>query len=164
VDYERLQEKRMILNYSSIENGVDSLEIRLWTSLGHTDLNLVDILKYENNNWHYSQNRYWYSGDANFPNKGSKMFLDSAEIKSPKLDLAFSEIIAKLKAIDLRTLPSQSQITGFSDNIADGEYYDLEVATKNYYRHLFFHEPRRYSDSVNQRFSRLIKLLAIKAK
>ena len=157
--YERIQQTTKVLNYSSLENGVDSFELRLWTALGHTDLRLVKILKYEDSNWHLSETRYWISGDSSFPNLGSKIFLDSGNIEFSRLITPISPLLDTLFKLNLNTFPTQSQISGFSDNVAGGFYYDLEVATKNYYKHLSYHEPDRYSDNSNRNFSRIVKLL-----
>jgi len=159
--HERIQQATKILNYSSLENGVDSFELRLWTALGHTDFNSVKVLKYDDSNWHLSETKYWTSGDSSFPNHGSKIFLDSGNIEFSRLITPIPVLLDTLFKLNLETFPTQSQIPGFSDNVASGFYYDLEVATKNYYKHLFYHEPNRYGDSSNKTFSRILKLLWI---
>ena len=157
--YERVQQVTKVLNYSTLNNGVDSFELRLWTDLGHTDFKSVKVLKYEDSNWHLSETRYWISGDSSFPNRGSKIFLDSGNIEFSRLITPISSILDTLFKFNLVTFPTQSQISGFSDNVADGLYYDLEVATKNYYKLLSYHEPERYADNSNRNFSRILKLL-----
>jgi len=134
----------------------------LWTSLGHTDLNFVKILKYEDSNWHFTQTRYWFSGDTSFPNRGSKIFLDSGIIEYSKLAVPFAKLADSLNTFDLMVFPTQSQIPGFSDNVAGGLYYNLEVSTKNYYKHFYYHEPEHYNDSSNKKFIGLLNLLSIK--
>ena len=157
--YDRVQQATKILNYSSINNGVDSFELRLWTALGHTDFQSVKVLKYEDSNWHFSETRYWISGDSLYPNLGSKIFLDSGNIEFSRLTVPIPLLLDTLFKFNFTTFLDQEKIPGYSDNVAGGLYYDLEVATKNYYRHLFYHEPGRYFDSSNKNFSKILRLL-----
>ena len=160
--YERVQQVTKVLNYSTLNNGVDSFELRLWTDLGHTDFKSVKVLKYEDSNWHFSETRYWISGDSIYPNRGSKVFLDSGNIEFSRLTVPISLLLDSLYKLDFNTFLDQEKIPGFVDNVADGLYYNLEIATKNYYRHLFYHEPNRYYDSSNKNFCRILRLLRAK--
>jgi hypothetical protein len=146
------------LNFSQIEKGVDSFELRLWSSVATTDFNFLTILKYSDSTWHLTETRYWIENVKNYPN-ADLMMLDSSKTKLNFPTRSFEKIIDSIESFRIDLIPSQHQIAGFMDKTADGAYYTLEVATKRYYKLLSYHNPKYYEDSSNKRVVELLNFL-----
>ncbi len=54
---------------------------------------------------------------------------------------------------------SINEIKNFADNIDDGTWYTLEVIRGKTYKVLQYHAPESFTESNNQKFSAVIKLI-----
>jgi hypothetical protein len=128
----------------SIENGVDSFELRLKIHpelIGATEL---DIIKFVDNEW---------IGEHLFILYGREWSgWDSVTIKRFAPKCGWKNFIDTLYNSDLFILPSQRQIKNFEDGIDDGTNYTLELATKGRYRRISYHDPGAFTDSFDEKF------------
>jgi len=137
------------LSLSDISQGVDSFELRIWSSLGATDLAILTILKFVDSTWQLTETQYWISYINRYP-KADKIVLDSLITKRQNPSTSFSNILDSIKHFNLDTIPNQSRIPGFRDRTADGMGYTIEFAKKDIYNLVFYHNPNRYKDSINK--------------
>ena len=82
--------------------------------------------------------------------------LDNSFTKKIELPKAFSKIIDSINSFHLETIPSQNKIPDFRDKAADGMYYTLELATKNFYKLLLYHNPNKYQDSIHKNVNEIL--------
>jgi hypothetical protein len=130
------------LGLSSLVNGVDSFELRIWHGLAlATPYSLID-LKYEASGWKLSQTDYWYhwkteNGRLKYP------VIDSFNSRSLLLPTNIPALIDSIYSTRLDTLPSQIEIPNFEYKIADGVFYTIELSTTRYYKLLHYNNPDR---------------------
>lgn len=156
---QNLSAKVKALNLSPITGGVDSFELRMWHGLSIATPNWLVTLKYDDSAWHLTHTDYWF--DYQWTNgRPEKVRLDSSFTKSIVVPSNITSIIDSVYHFRLDTFSSQSEILGFQDKVADGVFYQIEIATPNFYKAVRYNNPNRYSDAYNQQISRLIKTLA----
>lgn len=143
------------LHLDNLQKGTDSFELRLWRWPILGDVNTVTTLKYADSRWQLFETSYYRHFENDNP---LKLIIDSSfYVRLPIAD-SF-ELISKLSAINISSLPEQKDISGFDDYVSDGAYYLLEYATKGFYKTLSYHNPANYPDSQNIRFAKLVRLL-----
>ena len=150
--------KGKALSLSPISNGVDSFELRIWHGISIVTPKQLVALKYQDSAWHLTKTDYWFSYQwAN--GSPDKVLLDSSFTKSLPVPSNISNIIDALSQFRLGTFPSQHEIPGFQDKVADGMFYQIEVATPKFYKAIRYSNPGRYTDTYNQQMSKLITML-----
>jgi hypothetical protein len=153
-----LSDKANALNIPQINNGVDSFELRIWHGISIVIPNQLMILKYQDSSWHVTDTDYWlpYKWQNGTP-KG--ISFDSSFTRAVSVPPSISDIVDTLTLFRLDTFPSQSEIPGFEDRFADGNFYHIEIATPHYYKALYYANPHRYDDKYNQRIEWLLATL-----
>lgn len=155
---ESLSNKAKALNIPLINLGVDSFELRIWYGHAIVTPNQLMVLKYQDSAWQLTETDYWFSYQwQNGSPKGT--LLDSSFTRAVKVPPSISDIVDTLNSFRLDTFPSQHDIPGFQDKIADGRFYHIEVATQRYYKALYYANPHRYDDKYNQRIEWLLATL-----
>jgi len=137
------------LNLPIIFKGVDSFELRVW-SFGIWTRTDLFILRYSQNKW-VASNYIYYDTDN---------IIDSLHLITKQVanDTA-SKIQHYLTKDSILNLPTQIAIPNFRDNTADGETFYIEIATKNFYKHLCYHNPEYFTDQYTKQFSRLLNFI-----
>ena len=116
--YSTIKKYENIFKLDTIENGFDSLQIRIWYHYPKFRTpKHVFILKKQNNTW----TTMLYSFDK-----------DSLMIINPKSNL--NKVIHNILKNKIMTLPNMDDIKGLEDGYADGESYTIEISDKNHYR------------------------------
>jgi hypothetical protein len=135
-----------LLNLPFIFNGVDSFELRIW-SFGFWTRRDLFVLRYSQNRW-ISSNYIYYDKDN---------IIDSLHLVTKQIarDTA-SKIQHYLIQDSILNLPSQIAIPNFQDNTADGETYYEEIATKKFYKHLRYRNPKYFNDTYHKQFLRML--------
>ena len=147
------------LNIPKIHNGVDSFELRLWSSLSMTDLQLLTTLRYSDGQWHCTESRYWI-GKIDEWGKNGFPLADSVQTKKLFSMIPYESILDSLRSYNLWNKPSQHDIPNFVDNTADGMAYTLEIAGNEKFHSITYRNPQAYSDPFNRQFYSLLKFLS----
>lgn len=125
-----------------IENGFDSLQIRIWLGYVFKNQEQVLVLKKQDDGW---------SGEFIdlFFNYSGKHKLDSInkQVKDVRPISGWNEFITKLYQLDFLTLPDDSKISNYSSD-ADGDGVTVEIATKDKYRIYSYQSPGIREDSI----------------
>lgn len=125
------------LRLDSIENGFDSLQIRIW--LGHSMAirkNIV-ILKKINGKW--SAQLVTYSEGQK--GKTLQLFIEKKTIKSVHPLSGWDVIIKKINALEILTLPNDGDLKDYNGCGMDGIAYYFETSTKRQYRFFYYCNP-----------------------
>jgi hypothetical protein len=156
--YKYLSSKAAKLNLARINLGVDSFEFRVWHgSVLLTPKQLV-ILKYNDSSWQLTETDYWLHYQNNYP-KRDIIVLDSCFTKQLMVQMPLSQIIDSIEYFRLDTFPSQDEIPGFKNNVADGMSFTIELATSKYYKAISYNNPKFYTDPYNKKITNFLLFL-----
>jgi hypothetical protein len=145
--YSLIRDSEKKLKLDTIENGFDSLEIRIWYNYPKSYIgNRILILKKQNNLW-----------SANLFNRSK----DSIVTMKPKSD--WNTFLSKLYSYDILTLPDMYEIKGLEDNWVDGDSYCIEIADKYHYRLYHYHVPEEFKHKF-QDVKKMVKILKLLKK
>lgn len=133
----------------SIENGVDSFELRLHIQSSMTDVGNMYIIRYSNSSG-------WISSHVLYSYDYKHSLWSNLQIERDTPKCGWKQFMDTLNNSGIYALPSQKQIKGFQDMIGDGFEYVFEIATKNSYKRIGYHDPEPYSDSSNKTFWRIL--------
>ena len=125
------------LGLGFIENGYDSLQVRIW--LGHSlavNKNII-ILKKNNGKWSGQLITYSYGHDE----KNGKEFLNKKYIKEITPKSGWEYLTKKMMEFKILTLPNSNDILGYNDCGNDGIAYFFEIATLQKYRFYYYCNP-----------------------
>jgi hypothetical protein len=141
--------KRM--NLPKLDTGVYGTKIRLWITSMFTPHLLVTLNITDTS---VTAQKFDYYEDPD----GIVHFKPSQKgIGGDSLQLLAEE----LEDIDFTKMISQVEIANFDNNVADGIYYNLEVATSKYYKLLTYHCPEHFAKTEynNKKFLDIIFML-----
>lgn len=149
VKYDQFGELAKRMNLSQLESSEDSFELRLWVSTMFVEKDLM-VLGCKHGVWNSKRIVYRKIDDS----ITSKEVIIQSDYPLPKL-------VDSLKSINFKEFPSQNEIQGFVDNIADGAYYNLEIKLDNIHKIISYHCPESFAknDPYNRHFLSIIKLL-----
>jgi len=153
-----LSAKAKELNIPQINCGVDSFELRIWHGHSIVTPNQLMVLKYQDSAWRLTDTDYWFSYQWENGNP-KRVLLDSSISRAVNVPPSISDIIDTLNRFRLDKFPSQQDIPGFIDKVADGRFYHIEIATPYYYKALYYANPHRYDDKYNRRIEWLLATL-----
>ena len=128
----------------------DSFVLRLWVTSMVKPNRVIELRKFAGQ-WQGKQFDYYEESDG-------RLFYKQVKQKDTTLAPA---IIDSLHQIDFLQLVSQDQIQGFSDNVADGQTFHMEVFMPFRYKLLRYHCPESYysKESSNKGFVDILMLL-----
>jgi hypothetical protein len=132
------------LGLDFIENGFDSIQVRIW--LGHSmavKRNVI-VLKQVNGQWFGQLVTYSYGHD----DKNGKEFISNKEIKEANPKSGWTNLIKTLMDLQIPTLPNGQDINGYNScGGEDGIDYFFEIASPKEYRFYYYCNP---DENINQ--------------
>ncbi|MBN8686675.1 MAG: hypothetical protein J0M10_06645 [Chitinophagales bacterium] len=146
------------LHLDTIQNGFDSIQLRIWILgglFGNVDLY---ILKNVKSKW--TAQNYKLFLDSNIVNgKDQNKYTNGSEpfqiVKHRLLKpiIPWSIFIDSLSKLQIMTLPDMDEITGMKINSTDAGSIVVEVATRQFYRNYHYSDPvefaERYTEAKN---------------
>ncbi len=160
--YKLIQKKARLLSLDSLQNGYDSLEIRIWTNSSEPVYSNLIVIKKANSIWTATN---YIMSDWERPNTNDSIKImrikkldpidntDTVEIikiKNLKPIGSWDKFLSKLFALKIMTLPNMNDIPGLVDTWSDEFTYSIELATKNEYRFYNYHCPHNFQDKFWQ--------------
>lgn len=133
------------LKLDTLQNGFDSLQIRIWYGYARNDSGQLVILKRTNDRWSAELFNLVY----NLNKKGDSLIsIDKTVVhREPRSGWRF--FAGKLFRSGIMTLPDMRSISNYPD-IADGNGVSVEVSTKDKYRYYVYQEPAEASTRVKE--------------
>lgn len=133
------------LSLEKLENGFDSMQIRIWYGYAFKDTGQLVLFKNENNKW--TSELLTLSFKVN-ENKDSVWSIGKTlSRRNPKS--GWDNFIKKLLDYQILSLPDMSMIDE-NITIADGDAFTVEIATKKNYRFYQYQEPEMVEDRLWQ--------------
>lgn len=129
----------------TLENGFDSIQIRIWYGYAFNDSAQLVILKNSKSIWsgEFLSLVYNLNDKDNFLKSISK----SSVIKEPLK--GWDSLITLLNKYQITTLPDDSKINGYPD-MTDGDGVVVEIATKKSYRIYSYKQPSMVKDKISE--------------
>jgi hypothetical protein len=155
ISYNIAQLKAKQLNLESLENGYNSLQIRLWYA-DSSEYNHLLVIKQTDSLCSakmYTMIVDWTPSMTDPIVSGMTPIVPNVKVKkeetlNPKS--GWDDFLKKLLALQITTLPNMQNISGLIDTYKDGESYVIEIATKTQYRFYSYHVPEKFQDQYWQ--------------
>jgi hypothetical protein len=132
-----------ILNLELLENGFDSLQIRIWHSPAYVDSLQLVVIKGVNGNWSADASNYKI-----IYNKNRESF-DSISGLTKKVDpqSGWQIFLKKIFDLEVMTLPDMNEV---NDSMIATEVggVGVEISTKSKYRFYHYLDPSLFDDSI----------------
>ena len=124
----------------SIEEGVDSLEYRLWCHVSANIINLIRI-RYSDSGWNISETMIWsHIPEYDIFDKKDTLnhlltvVVDSTRVRELKPDISMNRFMDSLQYFNLQEAPSNLEILGSISLPNDSWRYTFEIADSRNYR------------------------------
>jgi hypothetical protein len=138
------------INLPRIDTGMNGFEIRLWTS-SMIIPNLIVVVRETDTVLLSQKIEYYMSPDSAAHYK----LYNNQQTGSLRI------LLDSLQHYDFAKMISQNEIENFTDNLADGITYHLEISNSKYYKLLTYHCPEHFAklEPNNKLFLEIILLL-----
>lgn len=143
--YQVVAAKAKQLRLDFLENGFDSLQIRIWYEWELLYERKLIVIKGTAGHWNASQYDY-----EQFSYNSDHIQVKDSILRPLKLSSNWNEFINKLVDLKMFTLPTMDSIPGLDDSWLDGVTYIFEIATKSEYRFYRYHVPEEFADKFWQ--------------
>ena len=140
------QQKVKQLKIDTLQNGFDSLQIRIWHDYSLWKLRKLLVITRANHTW--TATAYTMTVDWNDRELTEIVNTKKIEILNPKN--GWNDFLNKLFTLKITELPNMHDIPGLEDGWMDGITYNVEVATKKHYRFYGYHLPDKFQDDYWQ--------------
>lgn len=144
--YKLTQDKARQLKLDAIENGYDSIKIRVWYNYSLINNRKLLVLSNRNGVWSGTL----YKMTVNWDPQINKETIETIEKGQVVPRTGWANFINKLYELQILTLPDMDDIQNLRDNWLDGVDYNVEIATKNQYRFYEYHMPDKFQDEFWQ--------------
>ncbi len=145
------------LGLKTLENGYDSLQMRLWYYYTVTDTSQLIIFKKTDDVWtgeiiYFIENFYQKNDSAN---------IKKNVIENVKPKTGWNKFSKKLSTLQIYTLPDDTKIPNYP-RISDGEGIIIEIGTTKKYRIYHYNVPRIAQDSIWQakKIEKILELIS----
>ena len=133
------------LKLDTLENGFDSLQIRIWYGYARTDSGQLVIIKNINNKWTAELFTLLYHLNEN----GNTLKSISKNVVLREPNSGWENFTSNLFELQIMGLPDFRKIINYPD-IADGNGVSIEIATTKQYRYYLYQEPKMVQDKIKQ--------------
>ncbi|MDX2048442.1 MAG: hypothetical protein SFU87_16770 [Chitinophagaceae bacterium] len=128
--FKAIREDVRQLNLDNIENGYDSLEIRIWLGHSMAKKRNVVIIQRKSNKWSGKLVTFIQG----YEEKTGKEFIGNKEVKEAKPKSGWNNFIKNILSLKIMILPDENDISGYNGCGTDGLPYYFEIATRDKYR------------------------------
>jgi hypothetical protein len=129
----------------TLENGFDSIQIRIWYSYSFKDSSQLFILKYTNNSWNAELINFIYNLDPS--GKTIESINKSSKVGVPKS--GWKSFINKALKLGIIDLPDKTKIINYPE-VVHGDDVIVEISTKTIYRIYSYKEPRLFQGKIKE--------------
>jgi hypothetical protein len=144
--YQSTQKNATLLKIDSLQDGFDSLQIRIWYDYALLSIGDLLIIKRSNAGW--TAISYSLERDLDKPDSIRRLTVEKTDTLKPKN--GWDSFLNRLFALQITTLPNMDSIPGLQDDWTDGVTYCVEIATKKQYRFYSYHLPDKFQDKYWQ--------------
>ncbi len=139
--YMSAKEKEKELGLDSLENGFESLQIRVWYDNVYSNKQKLITITYESQKWEAKL----YTAKP----KSSQEYVLSNDPKSLTPKMGWDKFSNRLLNLNILTLPDGVELENCGAGGGDGSGYNIEIATQKHYRFYTYLEPQDYADECS---------------
>lgn len=143
--YDRLDQKIEFLKLENLQDGFDSLAIRIWYEPQLLMENELIEIKNQNGNW---SGLHIVIGSKRIEGTDSLKLEELRDKITPKS--GWLNLIKQLDSKNIMSLPNMRAIENLEDNWTDGVCYNVEISTKSKYRYYSYHLPEYFQDNFSE--------------
>jgi hypothetical protein len=144
--YRLSQQEAKQLKLENLQNGYDSLQIRIWYDASLTNSCALLVIKRTNSVWSAT----WYAMSVDWNAYELTKNITGKQEKTLTPIHGWDNFIKQLSALKIETLPNMRDIPGLKDHWEDGDACNVEIATKKKYRFYSYHLPEKFQDKYWQ--------------
>lgn len=135
------------LNLDRLEEGFDSIQVRIWVAGGSDDTDNVFMLWHDQKNW--NAQAYFYSYERNKNNSNKEDTIIGRVINmSPKS--GWNSFTDKLFEQKISDLPNMDSLPINNIEVIHGQAVNIEISTKSKYRLYSYYSPSSYQEEYWQ--------------
>jgi hypothetical protein len=127
--YQKKKEIEKMIGLDPLENGFDSMQIRIWYGVALKDKLQLLIMKKSDSKW----SAKFYSLELNYDKNRNTLVSVSSNVESKEPISGWSNLADSLYNLNILTLPDSQSINGYG-NCNDGDGVTIETATIKSYR------------------------------
>lgn len=131
--HEYINREAFALQLDSLENGYDSLQLRIWLGHSMAVTKHVVIIKNRNKKWNGQLVSYRRQKENEQPEKKVTIIHPGS---------GWDIFIEKLYKLNIMTLASETDVSGYNGRGLDGISYEFETATPKMYRFYSYSNPQ----------------------
>lgn len=162
--FQRFRHIQENLNLESIENGFDSIQIRIWMNYGLLRKEHLVIFKNDGNKWNgllidfESDSKIVEDSIGSFGNLTNYAITKEINVSPGS---GWKSFIKKLSELKIFTLPDSENVPGMNWGGGDLPVYSIEIATKKLYRFYTYTLPSSYEKNIPEakNMEAILKLL-----
>jgi hypothetical protein len=157
--YRLTKQKEKQLNLDAIEDGFDSLQIRIWFEHSFIEDRELLVIKKVNSSWvgelHFLKVEW---NDSSI----TETVVQHKELQKAPIS-GWENFMSKLFRLKIMSLPDISKIPGYGEGlVADGTSFSVEVATNKIYRFYRYWEPGDFPEYWQvKNMADIIKLIEV---
>lgn len=140
--YKLIKQKAAQLKLDSLEKGYDSLQIRIWYDYSFLENQQLVVIKRVSQKWNcelYTLKVDW-NDSSRYDKIISKIVIEKEPISG------WDNFTKQLLDLKIMSLPDMRKVPGYNEIIgADGNSFNVEIATKDKYRFYGYWEPGNFS-------------------
>jgi hypothetical protein len=150
----KIAEEELLLN--KLENGSDTLELRLWAKVEVLMGGQVFVIKKIKGKWTCLHYTYFYKREVDYENGMdyfkwySNIAIDTFWVKKLQPNSNWKTFFYEIEKENIYNLPSQSDIKGWSNIVNDGYTFSIEYATKDKYKFYSYNCPDVYENKFKE--------------
>jgi hypothetical protein len=151
--FKSIQSKVKQLGLDSLENGFDSLQIRIWYDYSILPQRKLLIIKNLDSKWIGSLYTMLVPIDSineenTILNKPETIKLDKIDDVKPKN--GWADFVNSILDLGIISLPDMEKLPGIKDTWEDGVNYSVEISVKGNYRFYNYHLPEKFQNKYWQ--------------
>jgi hypothetical protein len=153
--YASIRQQERWLGLDRLDNGYDSMQIRIWGTHARIPGMRLLILKCASGKWEGDLLVIESNPDTS---SGKQAIIKEQKSITPKS--GWNSLIEKLSALQITSLPHMLELPGLTSDFVDGPEYGVEIAVRNAYRFYWYWSPQGFKEYQQTRnMSAILQLL-----
>lgn len=136
--YNLTKKYNKILGLPPLEEGYDSLQLRIWCTYGNLKKTHLILISNNDGKWNGTLYRLLINRKAD---SDTSYFLEKEEKRKVTPKSGWEQLTNNMNELKITVLPSYEYLPGYGIGV-DGEFYMIEIATRNKYRFYDYFDPQ----------------------
>lgn len=154
--YKNKEVVEKIIGLESLENGFDSIQIRIWHGYAFNDTSQLIVFKKNQGNWFGE----FFTLIYKYNEKGDSILSINKSVVKREPKSGWEVLMKKMLSLDILTLPDYKEIPNYLQ-VADGDAVIFEIATQKVYRIYSYQAPNlnKFEHQQAMKIEKVLKLI-----